>query len=292
MRILLLAAACLATSCAAVPVSRRSAFHLSDADLSITRIVHGAVILEMRGTRVLVDPWFHSGVVVRQREPLGLTPDGLPSLAAVLLTHRHADHFDPQALRALAASVPEVVARPELHERLVALGFRQVTDLDWWERTQIGSLEVTAVPARHSVPENGYVLEAGGVSVYLGGDTREFDELADVAARFPHLDVALLPVGGERLLGFPRTMGPTQAAEAAAKLGAGHVIPIAYGKQGGFPVRWYARHPLARFIEACRDQGVAAERIVTLEPGESWHYYTPRAALRPGDPEPVSDQSR
>jgi len=273
MRILLLAAACLATSCAAVPVSRRSAFHLSDADLSITRIVHGAVILEMRGTRVLVDPWFHSGVVVRQREPLGLTPDGLPSLAAVLLTHRHADHFDPQALRALAASVPEVVARPELHERLVALGFRQVTDLDWWERTQIGSLEVTAVPARHSVPENGYVLEAGGVRAYVAGDTREFAELVDVATRFPRPDAALLPIGGARLLGIQREMGPAEAARAAALLDARRVIPIGYGEHGGFPVRWHARHPTDSFVAECEKRGIERARVVVLEPGESWHYY-------------------
>ena len=39
------------------------------------------MILALGGTRVLVDPWFHSGVVTRQREPLGLTPDGLPPLA-------------------------------------------------------------------------------------------------------------------------------------------------------------------------------------------------------------------
>ena len=287
-----LALLALLSACSAVPLPRHSPYHPADADLSVTRIVHASLIVEMHGTRLLVDPWFYSGLVMRQSEPLGLTPADLPGVAAVLLTHEHGGHTDDAALGQLAKSVPEVIAPERLQGRLRALGFRQVTTLGWWEGTSVGDVRVTAVPAAHAVPENGYVLEAGGVSVYLGGDTREFDELADVAARFPHLDVALLPVGGERLLGFPRTMGPTQAAEAAAKLGAGHVIPIAYGKQGGFPVRWYARHPLARFIEACRDQGVAAERIVTLEPGESWHYYAPRAALRPGDPEPVSDQSR
>src|SRR5207244_3692308 len=83
------------------------------------------LILEMRGTRVVLDPWFDSGWVIRQQEPLGLTPEGLPSFAAVLVTHRHRDHFDPGALRRLAATVPEVVARPELHARLARLGFRR-----------------------------------------------------------------------------------------------------------------------------------------------------------------------
>ena len=269
----LLVAAALAAACAAVPLPRRSVYHPSDADLSVTRIVHASLILEMRGTRVVVDPWFESGWMIRQQEPLGLTPDGLPSFAAVLVTHRHHDHFDPRALRRLAATVPEVIARPELHARLAHLGFQRVTDLGWWDRTRVGDIDVTAVPARHGVPENGYVLAAGGVTVYVAGDTRYFDELVDVATVFPALDAAVLPVGGLRLLGVPREMGPGDAARAAAVLGARRLIPMGYGEEGGFPLRWHALRPVERFIKACAERGIDRQRIVVLEPGESWHYY-------------------
>ena len=178
--------------------------------------------------------------------------------------------------------MPEAIAPARLAERLRKHGFQRVTTLEWWESATVGDVRVTAVPSSHAVPQNGYVLEAHGVSAYLGGDTRTFDELADVAERFPRLDVALLPVNGERLLGFARSMGPEQAAEAAKTLGARRLIPIAYGKRGGFPVRWYASTPLARFIEACADEGIDRERIVILEPGESWHYYAVDATDSPG----------
>ena len=251
-------AAALAAACAAVPLPRRSAYHPSDADLSVTRIVHGSIILEMRGTRVVVDPWFESGWVVRQQEPLGLTPDSLPSFAAVLVTHGHRDHFDPGALR-LRVEPPD--------------GFRTVTDLGWWDHARIGEVDVTAVPARHGVPENGYVLAGGGVTVYVAGDTRYFDELVDVATVFPGLDAAVLPVGGLRLAGFPREMGPAEAARAAATLGASRLIPTGYGEEGGFPLRWHARRPVDGFVKACAERGIERQRIVVLEPGESWHYY-------------------
>jgi len=265
-------AAGLVVGCSAVPVPRRSAFHGSDADLGVTRIAHGAVILEMRGTRVLVDPWFHGGFVVRQREPLGLTPETLPRFAAVLLTHRHGDHFDERALRDLALTVPRAIARPDLHDRLVALGFRQVTDLEWWDRTEVDGITVTAVPARHDVPENGYVLERDGTEVYVAGDTRAYPELVDVATRFPELDVALLPVGGERFLGLSRTLGPVEAARVASLLKPHRVIPIAYGKRAG-PFTFFAHDPTGRFISESARNGIDRERIVVLEPGESWHYY-------------------
>ena len=138
--------AVLAVACGAVPLPRRVVYHPSDADLSVTRIVHSSVIVEMAGTRVLIDPWFHSGLLVRQGEPLGLTPDGLPPLQAVLLTHDHGDHLDERALRGLAATIPQVVARPELHGRLAALGFRQVTDLAWWDAARIGTISTISRP--------------------------------------------------------------------------------------------------------------------------------------------------
>jgi L-ascorbate metabolism protein UlaG (beta-lactamase superfamily) len=272
-RALVTLAVVVALGCTPVPVPRRSNYHASDADLGVTRIAHGSVILEMRGTRVLVDPWFHSGFVVRQREPLGLTPEGLPPTAAVLLTHRHGDRFDGDALRRLAGTVPRAVAPPELHARLVELGFREVVDLGWWDSADVAGLSVTAVPARHSVPENGYVIEAGDVQVYVAGDTRWFPELVDVATRFPHLDAALLPIGGERLLGFRREMDPAEAARAAAVLEPHRIVPIGYGKRGAFPFVWHSWHPTERFVEECKKRGIERERIVVLEPGESWHYY-------------------
>jgi L-ascorbate metabolism protein UlaG (beta-lactamase superfamily) len=68
-------------------------------------------------------------------------------------------------------------------------------------------------------------------------------------------------------------MGPSEAARAAALLKPRRIVPVAYGAAGGFPFVWYASDPVARFREAATAEGLAPERIVVLEPGESWHYY-------------------
>jgi L-ascorbate metabolism protein UlaG (beta-lactamase superfamily) len=272
MRRALLLLVALAAGCAALPQPRSSPYHRADADVSVTRIVHGSAIVEMRDTRVLVDPWFHASWITRHREPLGLVPEALPELAAVLLTHTHRDHFDPHTLRDLARAVPLAVGPPRTGARLRDLGFRTVVELGWWERTTVGRMVVTAVPADHAVRENGYVLETDGVTLYAAGDTRWFDELVDVATRFPDLDVALLPVGGLRLLGVRREMGPADAARATALLKPRRVIPIGYGARSVYPLWWYAWSPVDRFREAAGEAGIGPERIVVLEPGESWHY--------------------
>ena len=70
-----------------------------------------------------------------------------------------------------------------------------------------------------------------------------------------------------------REMGPGDAARAAAVLSARRLIPMGYGEEGGFPLRWHALKPVERFIKACAERGIDRGRIVALEPGESWHYY-------------------
>ena len=268
-------------ACSTLARPRASSYHPSDADLSVTRIVHGSLILELRGTRVLVDPWFHAGLLTRQAEPLGLVPDGLPTASAILVTRDAPEHLDHRALRDLAAKVPRAIAPATLHATLVDLGFAQVDDLGWWERTTIDGVTVTAVPGG---PEanlaNGYVLSIGSIDAFVGADGADAGVAAgQIAAAFPDLDVALVPVSGTRVLGFSRGLRPDAAAELAATLGARVVIPIAYGTSSAAPLRWYAGDAVGRFTTSCVANGIARQHIVVLQPGESWHWYPPRSSV-------------
>jgi L-ascorbate metabolism protein UlaG (beta-lactamase superfamily) len=77
---------------------------------------------------------------------------------------------------------------------------------------------------------NGMLLRGGGVVVWFAGDTSlhpEMEELADLAGA--PVDLALLPIGGWGPRLSPGHMGPAEAAEAAARAGARHVVPVHYG---------------------------------------------------------------
>jgi L-ascorbate metabolism protein UlaG (beta-lactamase superfamily) len=269
----LLVGIALLAGCAALPLPREGTYHSSDADLSVTRIVHGSLVLELDKTRILVDPWFNSAATTQQTEALGMLPDKLPPADAVLLTHKHTGHYDPDALATIATKTPRAIVPPHMADAVRKLGFTEVIAVDWWDHATVGPLQVTAVPAEHNARENGYVVTSDRVKVYVAGDTRWFDGLVDVAAAFPNLDVACLPIGGEKAMGFRRTMGPIEAAKAAALLKPRRVIPIAYGAGGGYPFVWYADEPVKQFRDAANDAGLKPEQVVVLEPGESWHYF-------------------
>jgi L-ascorbate metabolism protein UlaG (beta-lactamase superfamily) len=267
-----LAASSLA-ACGVAPQPKMGPYHQSDATISITRIVHGSYLIDFRGVRLLVDPWFYPRGLVNQREALGLIPRTLPTINGILITHGHQDHLDVKALAALSDHDVPVVVRRGLGDRVASAGYTDITELDWWDATRIADLIIQAVPADHRGGENGYIVESKTTVVYVGGDTKFFDGLHDIARRFPAIDIAMLPIGGLRFCGLLTEMRPADAARAVEVLGPLRIIPTHYGLMGPPPIYWTRRHPVEDFGKALAAAGLDTSRLVALEPGESWHYH-------------------
>ncbi|MGH7899680.1 MAG: MBL fold metallo-hydrolase [Candidatus Binatia bacterium] len=263
------------SGCYQPTVARQRGYHSSDADLSVTRIVHGSAIIDFRETRIVLDPWYSPSPPLGQSETIGISVENLPPLRGFLITHQHEDHFDPGMLAEYPDKSVRIVARRGLGERLREIGYGDVVELEDWEQSQIGGAIVTAVPASHRVPENGYVLQANSLTVYVAGDTM-FDRsrFQDIVARFPAIDLALLPVGGTRVLGRRLDMTPEQAALACKILKPAHVIPYHYGLTGPVLFVTTASQPAQSFAQAIEKSELTPRpEVVILDPGESWHHY-------------------
>ena len=53
----------LLAGCAPIPLPRATRPTIRRMPtLGVTRVVHGTFVLELHGTRLLLDPWFHSGM--------------------------------------------------------------------------------------------------------------------------------------------------------------------------------------------------------------------------------------
>jgi L-ascorbate metabolism protein UlaG (beta-lactamase superfamily) len=266
----------LVAACYTPTVARTRTYHPSDADLSITRIVHGSAVIDFRETRILLDPWYSPTPPLGPDEDVGISLENLPAMRGILITHKHDDHFDAETLRDYPNKALRVVVPRGLGSAIRAMGYEDVVELDEWERSQIGSAIVTAVPARHNVPEDGYVLQGNGLTLYVAGDT-EFDAklFQNIASRFPTIDAALLPVGGIRLFGRRLDMDPDEAADAFTILRPAHAIPYHYGLTGPFPLVTAASQPAKSFASAVarKSEKPTKGAVVILEPGESWHHY-------------------
>lgn len=259
-------------ACARLPQPKPAPYQASDAAVSVTRIVHGSVVVALRRTQLVVDPWFQGGTPFHQTEPLGLLPDSLPPLDAVLLTDDRGDHFDETALRALATRVPVVIVPTGLDTRLAGFGFQKLVALAPWSETIVGDVTVTAVPSVPAGSGSGYLLTRETTRVWVAAETHGGPDLDALADRLRPLDVALLPVGGRSVFGVGGALNPETAAAFAARLDAQRTIPYHYGAAGGTPVMWYADRAGERFAAAAKRAKLAGSRIVVLRPGDGWHY--------------------
>ncbi|HJZ84817.1 MAG TPA: MBL fold metallo-hydrolase [Polyangia bacterium] len=207
--------------------------------LGVTFVGHSTVLLRYHDARILTDPNLGRWLLGLRRawEP-GLEPAQLTSLDLVLVSHAHHDHLVRPSLRKIASGATCVVP-PRCADLVDDLGFARVVELPLGESFRLGTVEVTAVPARHwglrllgdykRRGYGGYVVCGDGPSAYFAGDTAYFSGFAEIGRRFrPH--VALLPIGAYQPPSFRRShMSPLDAIYAFEDLGARLLIPIHFG---------------------------------------------------------------
>ncbi len=247
------------------------------ATLTVRRVAHASVLLDFDGETILTDPWFSELSGHRWGEALGVALGELPALSGVIVSHADYDHFDMGAFSAYPNKDVPFVLRRGTAEKTRAAGFRNLTEIEPWESTQVGSVRVTAAPAKHKeflgVMQNTYVLEGAGFTVYFGGDTLLIPELGELALRFPEIDLALLPINGLKLrplMNRQMVMNAEQAAELTAILEPRVVVPIHY--------RYYATFPRTLLIEHERDPEAFVRSVEQRAPG------TEARVLTPGEP--------
>ncbi|GAA4926312.1 MBL fold metallo-hydrolase [Actinomycetospora succinea] len=236
--------------------------------IAVTWLGHASVLLHVDDVTLLVDPVLVGGIpgAPRRLTAPALTPDQLPPLDAVLISHDHYDHLDAPTLRRLPRSTPVLVGgggAPWFARR----GFTEVTELDWWESTRVGGVDVEFVPAHHWSRRTlgdtcrrlwgGWVVTgADGRSVVHAGDTGYGPFPGRIGARHPDIAIAVLPVGAyapRRLLRGVH-MDPGEAVRAAGDLGARHLVPVHWGT---FTL---SAEPVLEPLERVREEWVRAGR--------------------------------
>ena len=259
------------------------------------------VIISYGGFKILTDPNFlHAGDHVHLG--YGLTSElltnpaieieDLPDIDFLLLSHLHGDHFDRVAEAKLNKTMP-IVTTGHAAQYLEGKAFRPPVALDTWEDVTIrkdegGWVRVTAMPGTHAPgvlgrmlpPVMGSMLEFGDagedearLSMYISGDTLVHDALEEIPQRYPEIDLALLHLGGTRVLGIMVTMDAKQGVEAMKIIDPKAAIPIHYNDYSVF------KSPLEDFKRAVNEAGLE-DRVHYLAHGETHEFEVATARQR------------
>jgi len=169
-----------------------------------------------------------------------------PEAVFVLLTHDHGDHMGDylEMLKAMVdAGLPvKTTGQSDLMRAGLVEDFKKAgidptkvvanngAGMNFGGVSRHGNMTARLVPAVHSNvhghPAAGFMLDIGGVRVYVSGDTDLFGELKVLGERY-RPDLAMVCVGDG-----PFTMGPEDAAQACRWLGVSHAMPVHYAHNG------------------------------------------------------------
>jgi L-ascorbate metabolism protein UlaG (beta-lactamase superfamily) len=216
-----------------------------DARLAVLWVGHATTLVQIDDKVILTDPVFTStvGQFSRRAVEPGIRVEDVPDVDVVLISHMHVDHLSLGTLDMLQDRIRLLVV-PEGGLTYVPDYPFQDFELPTWRTFEKDGLRVTAVPVRHvgfrygadsawmTHSFTGYVVEYHGITVYFGGDTGyEPKNFGATAARFPHIDLALLPIAPIEPRGFMEKTheDPGEALRAFAELGARWMVPIHFG---------------------------------------------------------------
>lgn len=219
----------------------------AETGLRLTWLGHSTLLIEIDGVRILTDPvWGARASPLAFAGPKRFHPppaplDALPTLDAVIISHDHYDHLDHPTIRMLAKTSVPFVTSLGVGPRLEKWGVQaqRISELDWWEQTDVGGVRVTAGPAQHfsgrgikdrnTTLWSSFHLQGPKHSFFYGADSGLTSEYSDIARRFGPFDVVALEIGAYHPAWGDIHLGPTNALEARARLGSGAFLPIHWG---------------------------------------------------------------
>ena len=265
---------------------------------AVTWIGHASTLAQLGGLNVLTDPVFServsplSFVGPKRHAPPALTPQQLPHVDLVLISHNHYDHLDDASVRALAnqtGGAPLFIVPLGNKAWMAERGIVNVVELDWWQSHPIaapgGPVQVVLTPAQHwsgrglndrmATLWGGYAVFAPDCHLFFSGDTGYSKDFRDIRERFAPLqhdrgfDVALIAIGAYEPRWFMSSqhVNPAEAVQIHLDLAAKQSIGVHWGT---FELTDESLDEPPRLLaDARRAKGLADDAFITLAIGET-----------------------
>lgn len=258
---------------------------------SIFFIGNATILIKYAGFTILTDPTFihmhdkvHLGYGIHTTRLTNPAMDikDLPPIDLIVLSHFHGDHFDKVAIQELDKSIP-IVTTPHAADELRDRGFNRSDKLERWETIAYIKgdiyLNITSTPGRHGpLPLSIFLPQVMGsildfqtkdkeclFRIYITGDTLVFDDIKEIPKKYPNIDLALLHLGGTRIMGIMVTMDSKEGIKMFKIINPKKAIPIHYNDYDVF------KSPLQDFQKEVKAAGLE-NQIYYLNHGDTYTF--------------------
>ena len=205
---------------------------------------HASYFMQIDGRKFLVDPVFSGNAspfsfAIKAFDGSDIyTPDDIPEIDYLVITHDHWDHLDYKTVKKLRPKVKRVITGLGNGEHLEYWGYDkgQLIEKDWFEAEVMEKgFKVTATPARHFSGRGfkhkrtiwaSFVLETPSLKIFIGGDSGYDEHFAEIGEKFGGFDLAILENGQYNKNWKYIHMSPDETLQAAIDLKATKLFPV------------------------------------------------------------------
>lgn len=244
--------------------------------LAASWLGHASVLLRQGGSTILLDPVFSRRIGFRlgpftfgpHRLIRPITPDRLPPIDLILISHAHFDHLDRPTLSALVSDKTNVITARGTR-RLIPRGFRHVIELDWSKSVNVSGVRVSAHEPEHwgaraAVDRqrgyNAYLIESDDQRSFFSGDTASTESFRSIE----NVDLAIFGIGAYDPWEHKHAT-PEQVWAMFRSMNAGRLLPVHHST---FELSdEHVDEPMQRLIRAAGDEH---QRIIPPVPGKLW----------------------
>jgi L-ascorbate metabolism protein UlaG (beta-lactamase superfamily) len=206
---------------------------------------HASFFIRLAGINMLIDPIFYDIPFTHRYTPAPFTPDVLPPLDYLLISHDHRDHCQEESIKKIIKLNPSAAILTGLRmEKLLRpwAGRAPIQTAGWYQQyTTSPALNIYYLPTRHwgkrGITDTNkrlwgaFVFQTKDHTVYFSSDTGYGSHFSDARKIFPNIGTAIIGVGAYKPEWFmhPVHISPTDAVQAFHELGAKVLIPMHYG---------------------------------------------------------------
>lgn len=272
---------------ATIPMEKldRSKIH-NDTKTKITWFGHSALLIEIGGKTLLIDPMFGNAPSPfpqfggrRFSGELPFEIEDLPQIDAVILSHDHYDHLDYRTIIKLKNKVNYFIVPLGVGNHLEKWSIEEerISENDWWDELSYEGLKLVCTPARHfsgrSVNDRNSTLWCSWIiisekeRIYFSGDSGYAPHFKEIGEKYGPFDAALMECGQYDERWAAIHMLPEETVQAFTDVKGKLLIPIHWGAFTLAFHDWY--DPIERVLKAANKIGVTIStpkigEIVTL----------------------------
>lgn len=247
----------------------------------ITWFGHSAVLLEIDGKTILIDPMLGPASspvsFMTQRfgyqEPIDLSD--LTQIDAIIISHDHYDHLDHESIVKLKDKTNHFYTALGVgaHLRHWGVAPEKITELDWWQSAELDGLKFTATPSRHfsgraindrnKTQWASWTVNGKHQNIYFSGDGGYGPHFKEIGEKLGPFDFAMMENGQYNEQWAAIHMMPEESVQAGIDLKGKVLMPIHWGAFDLAPHVW--QDPIIRFKSKAKELN---QEIVTPVIGE------------------------